>query len=312
MSKVLVIEKAGHIQALLKQRFNGNHVSVDLIPLVGGAREKIRMSGYDVLIWDVVGSARDQSKGLELLDLLTKQSSKTYIIVVADRENSSLPLERLKAYAHLTLTRPVDHDEVWGFVSEALQQQALINGGDSNGEIQVPLEFEGMLGISLPMQDVFQKILAAASEEISVLITGETGTGKDMVASAIHSRSRRIHGPYIVVNTGAIPSELIACELFGHERGAYTGAVETSKGRFEEAQGGTIFLDEISTINERAQVSLLRVLETKTFRRVGGEKVFCADVRVIAATNENLEEMVKERKFREDLFYRLEVFHIHV
>jgi len=179
-------------------------------------------------------------------------------------------------------------------------------------EIPVPLEFEGMLGASLPMREVFQRILEAASEDIAVLITGETGTGKDLVASAVHKRSRRRNGPYIAVNTGAMPSELIASELFGHERGAYTGATETTKGRFEEAHGGTIFLDEISAISEKVQVSLLRVLETKTFRRVGGEKDICADVRVIAATNENLEEAVKQKRFREDLFYRLEVFHIHV
>ncbi len=274
--------------------------------------DTIVATGYDVLIWDAVASASEQSRGLELLDLLSKQPSKTYIIVVADPGSGPLPLERLRAYAHRTLTRPFNDDEICGLVSEALQQQALRNGGDASAEMPIPLEFEGMLGLSLPMQEVFQRILEAASEEISVLITGETGTGKDMVASAIHNRSQRKNGPYIVVNTGALPTELIASELFGHERGAYTGAVETSKGRFEEAQGGTIFLDEISTINERAQVSLLRVLETKTFRRVGGEKDICANVRVIAATNENLEEMVREKRFREDLFYRLEVFHIHV
>jgi transcriptional regulator with PAS, ATPase and Fis domain len=144
------------------------------------------------------------------------------------------------------------------------------------------------------------------------LVTGETGTGKDMVAAAIHKRSLRKKGPYIAVNTGAMSSELIASELFGHEKGAYTNAVGTSKGFFEEAHGGTIFLDEISTINEKAQVSLLRVLETKTFRRVGGERDICANVRVIAATNENLEEAVRQKRFREDLFYRLDVFHIHV
>ena len=152
------------------------------------------------------------------------------------------------------------------------------------------------------MQEVFQRILEAASEDISVLITGETGTGKDMVASAIHKKSRRRNGPYIVVNTGAISSELIATELFGHEKGAYTGAVEATKGRFEEAHGGTIFLDEISTINEKAQVSLLRVLETKTFRRVGGERDICANVRVIAATNENLEEAVQTEKIQRGPF----------
>ena len=312
MSRVLVVEKTGHIQALLKERFSADHISVDAVPFVAGALEKIKTQGYDVLIWDAVASKTEQSKGLELLDLLAKDSNKTYIIiVVADPEGGPFPLDRLRAYGHRTLTRPVNQAEVCALVTQAVHQQALRNGG-IHPEMPVPLEFEGMLGVSLPMQEVFQRILEAASEDISVLITGETGTGKDMVASAIHKKSRRRNGPYIVVNTGAISSELIATELFGHEKGAYTGAVESTKGRFEEAHGGTLFLDEISTINEKAQVSLLRVLETKTFRRVGGEKDLCANVRVIAATNENLEEAVQRKKFREDLFYRLDVFHIHV
>jgi two-component system, NtrC family, response regulator AtoC len=176
----------------------------------------------------------------------------------------------------------------------------------------MPAQLEGMLGISLPMLEVFQQILEAASADIPVLITGETGTGKDLVASAIHNKSGRKDKPYIVVNTGAMARDLIAAELFGHERGAYTGAFETRKGRFEQADGGTIFLDEITTMDEKAQISLLRVLETKTFPRVGGEKDICVDVRVIAATNESLVEAVRERRFREDLYYRLDVFHIHL
>jgi DNA-binding NtrC family response regulator len=312
MSRVLVIEQTNHIEALLRQRFVEESVSVDAVPLIEAAVEEFNGRGYDVLIWDAVAPKTEQAKGLELLDLLTKDSNKTYIIAVADQEGGPFPLDRLKAYAHRTLTRPVNEDELCALVTEALQQQALRNGLGFHPEMPIPLEFEGMLGVSLPMQQVFQRILEAASEDISVLITGETGTGKDMVASAIHKKSRRRNGPYIVVNTGAISSELIASELFGHEKGAYTGAVESTKGRFEEAHAGTIFLDEISTINEKAQVSLLRVLETKTFRRVGGEKDICANVRVIAATNENLEEAVHQKRFREDLFYRLDVFHIHV
>jgi len=312
MPRVLVVEKSGHIQALLRERFSADHISVDAVPFVTGAIEKIKTQGYDVLIWDAAASKTEQSKGLELLDLLTKDSNKTYIIVVADQAGGPFPLDRLRAYAHRTLTRPVDEDEVCALVTQALHQQALRNGAWIHRDIPVPLEFEGMLGVSLPMQEVFQRIIEAASEDISVLITGETGTGKDMVASAIHKKSRRRNGPYIVVNTGAISSELIATELFGHEKGAYTGAIEATRGRFEEAHGGTIFLDEISTINEKAQVSLLRVLETKTFRRVGGERDLCANVRVIAATNENVEELVQQKRFRDDLFYRLDVFHIHV
>jgi DNA-binding NtrC family response regulator len=311
MPKVLVVEKTANIQALLKNRFSADHISLDATPLIAGAMEKLNSGGYDVLVWDAAASKTEQSKGLELLDLLTKDSSRTYVIVVTD-QGGPLPIDRLKAYAHRTLMRPLDEDEICAVVSEALHQQTSRAESGLHQEIPVPLEFEGMLGASLPMREVFQRILEAASEDIAVLITGETGTGKDLVASAVHKRSRRRNGPYIAVNTGAMPSELIASELFGHERGAYTGATESTKGRFEEAHGGTIFLDEISAISEKVQVSLLRVLETKTFRRVGGEKDICADVRVIAATNENLEEAVKQKRFREDLFYRLEVFHIHV
>jgi transcriptional regulator with PAS, ATPase and Fis domain len=176
----------------------------------------------------------------------------------------------------------------------------------------VPNQFEGMLGVSLPMLEVFQRIMDAASADVPVLITGETGTGKDLVAGAIHNRSRRKEKPFVAVNMGAMPVELIASELFGHEKGAYTGAVAMGKGSFEQANGGTIFLDEISTMDEKCQVSLLRVLETKTFRRVGGEKDTRVDVRLIAATNEDLDGAIREKRFREDLYYRFDVFRIHL
>jgi len=177
---------------------------------------------------------------------------------------------------------------------------------------QLSNQFEGMLGVSLPMLDVFQRIIDAASADVPVLITGETGTGKDLVAGAIHNRSQRKDKPFIAVNMGAMAPELIASELFGHEKGAYTGAVEARQGRFEEANGGTIFLDEISTMDEKCQVLLLRVLETKTFRRVGGNRDIRVDLRVIGATNEDLEPAIKKGRFREDLYYRFDVFRIHL
>ena len=312
MSRVLVVERAGRIQNLLENRFSGDPIEVESMPLVGQSVEQIATPGYDVLIWDAVASKTERSKGLELLDLLTRDFGRTYIIVVTDEGAGSHGLDRLKAYAHRTLSPPLDEDEICALVREAIHQQSSRYGCTTNADVSIPVEFEGMLGGSLPMREVFQRILEAASEDISVLITGETGTGKDMVASAIHKRSGRNKGPYIAVNTGAMPAELIASELFGHEKGAYTGAIGAAKGRFEEANSGTIFLDEISTINEKAQISLLRVLENRTFRRVGGEKEASTDVRVIAATNENLEEAVRQKRFREDLFYRLDVFHIHV
>jgi DNA-binding NtrC family response regulator len=169
-----------------------------------------------------------------------------------------------------------------------------------------------MLVASLAMREVVDRILQAASTDVTVLITGETGTGKDLVAAAIHNKGKRKDFPYVPVNTGAMSPELIASELFGHERGAYTGAVAACPGFFEQADRGTIFLDEISTMDEKAQVSLLRVLETRRFRRVGGTRDIASDVRVIAATNEDLEEAVRQKRFRDDLYYRLDVVHIHL
>jgi DNA-binding NtrC family response regulator len=312
MSKVLVIENTRNIQALLKQRFRGKRISVDSMRLIDGAMEKIATSGYDVLIWDAVASKTEQSKGLELLDLLTKDPSKTYIIVVMDQESGSLPPDRLKAYAHRALTRPFDGDEICALITQAIHQQASSAGASASRQMPIPLEFEGIFAVGLPMRTVIQRVQEAASVDIPVLITGETGTGKDLVAAAIHKRSKRKNHPYLPINMGAIPSEIVASELFGHERGAYTGASEARRGLFEQAQGGTIFLDEITTMNEKTQVSLLRVLETSTLRRVGGNKDIDIDIRIIAATNENIEETVKEKRFREDLYYRLDVFRIHI
>jgi DNA-binding NtrC family response regulator len=169
-----------------------------------------------------------------------------------------------------------------------------------------------MITVGLAMRPVIRRIMDAATVDIPVLITGETGTGKDLVAAAIHRQSIRKNRAYVAINMGAMSPELIASEIFGHERGAFTGAQDARPGIFEQANGGTVFLDEIATMDEKTQISLLRVLEEKTFRRVGGVRNIGVDVRIIAATNENLEKNVAEKHFREDLFYRLNVFHINV
>jgi len=179
-------------------------------------------------------------------------------------------------------------------------------------DLTLPIEFEGIIATSLPMGVVIRRIIEAAAVDIPVLITGETGTGKDLVAAAVHKRSARNGKPFIAVNMGATARELIASEIFGHDRGAYTGAHESVPGIFEQADGGTVFLDEIATMDEKTQVALLRVLEEKSFRRVGGTKCIDVDVRIIAATNEDLERNIRDKRFREDLFYRLNVFHIGV
>ena len=160
------------------------------------------------------------------------------------------------------------------------------------------------------MQDVYRQIRQAAATDIPVLLVGETGTGKDLAAKAIHAQSERRDGPYVPINLGALPQELVASELFGHEKGAFTGALERREGKFELARKGTIFLDEIAAIDEKVQVSLLRLIEQKKLHRLGGRRSVSTDVRMIAASNQDLAEAVRQSTFREDLYFRLDVFRI--
>jgi DNA-binding NtrC family response regulator len=308
VSKVLVVERTGQIEAVLKQSCRPDAFEIDSRASAKAAVDQLKRERYRIVFLEAQSPEADLLRSVECLHrACRKQPTEPRIIVIGDETGPSMDLDRFGSYATFIPWHEKDH------ICELVP--LYINGApaDPNGpRNDIPVEFEGMLGISLPMREVFERILQAASTDISVLITGETGTGKDLVAAAIHNRSERKHGPHVAVNTGAVPRELIASELFGHEKGAFTGAVAAAQGRFEEANHGTIFLDEIATMDEKLQISLLRVLETKTFRRVGGKTDIHVDVRVIAATNENLEQAVKENRFREDLFYRLDVFHIHV
>jgi len=181
-----------------------------------------------------------------------------------------------------------------------------------NGDPDRASSFDGIVGTSESIRSVLSCVRQVAATDATVLISGETGTGKELVARAIHKRSRRASRAFVSVNSGAIPTALIASELFGHEKGAFTGALQRRVGRFELAQGGTIFLDEIGELPPETQVALLRVLQEREFERVGGDRPIRTDVRVITASNRNLETAVAEGSFREDLFYRLNVFPIHV
>jgi DNA-binding NtrC family response regulator len=208
---------------------------------------------------------------------------------------------------------PIRDQELLSLIENNLPFEARNKQHQSHeDEVGVPIEFEGIIAVSLPMRAVIRRIMDAAAVDIPVLLTGETGTGKELVASAIHRRSSRRTRPYVAVNMGAMSRELIASEIFGHERGAYTGAQDTRPGIFEQGDSGSVFLDEIATMDEKTQISLLRVLEERTVRRVGGTRNIPVDVRIIAATNEDLEQSVANKRFREDLFYRLNVFQIRV
>lgn len=179
-------------------------------------------------------------------------------------------------------------------------------------QMPLPVEMPGFVGQSRPVRDIRQMIAKVASRDVSVLITGESGTGKEVVARCLHEHSARCKGPFVPLNCGAIPSELLESELFGHEKGAFTGAISSRPGRFELANGGTLFLDEIGDMPLPMQVKLLRVLQERRFERVGGSKTLDVDVRIVAATHKNLELMIQSGQFREDLYYRLNVFPIEM
>jgi formate hydrogenlyase transcriptional activator len=203
----------------------------------------------------------------------------------------------------------VDHQAIWKMdVSDEAQEGSL----RPREERSRTVVFEGMVGTSPRMREVRSSICKVASTDCTVLITGETGSGKELVARAIHQRSTRASRSFVSVNCGAVPASLIASELFGHEKGAFTGATDRRVGRFEAAEGGTLFLDEVGELPIETQVALLRVLQEREFERVGGSRPIRTNIRVIAATNRDLQEAVAERSFRADLFYRLNVFPLDV
>jgi len=313
MISILVVESKDTIRSIISNQFSDSKLQVDTVRSVDVILEKFSEKSYDILIWQTDIAKRDKTNGVELLEVISKDSPRTQIIIISDEKDLDLAVDGIRAGAYQYMVQPINEKELHSLIKLALQKQPVV--GDStllNPMKRIGVEFHGIYGVSVPMQQVIQQIKEAAMTDISVLITGETGTGKDLVAAAIHKSSQLRDNPYIVVHTGAMPVDLIASELFGYDKGAFTGAGESTKGKFEQADGGTIFLDEIGTMDHKVQVSLLRILEKSSFQRLGGKKKINVTVRIIAATNENLEQSVKEKKFREDLYYRFDVFQIHL
>ncbi len=270
----------------------------------------IAEGGIDLVITDL---RMDGISGSEVVQRVTSEHPGIPIIVLTGHGSIDDATAALKAGAFDFLTKPLDLDHLNKIVKNALQGKIL---AEQNRELQAKLlksqNGDEMIGKSDSLNRVRQMISKAAPARASVLITGESGVGKELVARAVHEQSDRAKGPFIVVHCAALSESLIESELFGFEKGAFTGAENLHKGRFELADGGTIFLDEIGEVNLATQVKLLRVLQEHKFERVGGEKSIEVDVRVVAATNRNLEDEVKAGKFREDLFYRLNVVRIEM
>jgi DNA-binding NtrC family response regulator len=271
----------------------------------------INQNHYHLIITDYKMQSID---GMELLKMINDFDPLLKVIMVTGYSSIEHAVQAIHLGALDYIPKPVDPGKLKKVVSRAISAPSLDHEPFKKAE-KVPkkyIHFDEIIGKSRAIKNVVKKISQVANIDVPVLVYGESGTGKELVARAIHSASNRKENPFVAVNTGAIPKELIISELFGHEKGAFTGAVLSKKGKFEEADNGTLFLDEISTMSEQVQIALLRVLENQQIERVGSNRTIPVNVRVVAATNENLDSLIAEGRFREDLFYRLNVYYIEL
>ena len=276
----------------------------------GEGLKSIKNNSYDVVITDL---RLPEVDGVQILKSCKQISPRTKVLMITAYGSVDTAVEAMKIGAYDYITKPFSMDE---FILTVKRLIALRDLEDENiylkEKIEERYEFSGIIGKSDKMKDIFEKIEIIAPTDTTVLITGESGTGKELVANAIHYNSPRKNEAFIKVSCAALPETLLEAELFGHERGAFTGALKQKKGRFELAHKGTLFLDEIGEINQTVQVKLLRVLQGREFERLGGTSTINVDVRIIGATQRDLKKEVQKGSFREDLYYRLNVVPVHL
>ncbi|MBM4299929.1 MAG: sigma-54-dependent Fis family transcriptional regulator [Deltaproteobacteria bacterium] len=274
------------------------------------ALAKIKERHYDIMLVDV---KMPQMDGITLLKHLKENDPDTAVVMMTAHGAIQDAVEAIKLGANDYLLKPFELEELSLTIEKLVQMQTLaMENLILKDRVASITRFENLVGQSPPMLKLFETIVNVARSDATVLITGETGTGKELVARTIHARSPRGYSPFIAINCGAFTEHLLESELFGHERGAFTDAKFTKKGRLEMANAGTLFLDEVGDISMKMQIDLLRVLETHEFTRVGGTTTINSDFRVIAATHQDLQESIRRRTFRQDLFYRLNVIHLEV
>lgn len=307
--KMLIVEDEETLRESLKRLFVKNGFDADTAGSAEEAFELAKSGVYDVIITDIILPGMD---GVEMISRLRDQVADQIFIVITAYASLESALKALRAGAYDYITKPVIHEEIKRVVENALRQKALQMENLLLKRQIRKRDPDGIIGESSAMNAIKSRVAKVAQARSSVLILGETGTGKELVARAIHFGSPRAESPFIPINCGAIPENLLESELFGHVRGAFTGAVSSKKGLFEIAGGGTVFLDEIGDMGLGLQSKLLRVLEDQEIRPVGGTHTIRADVRFITATNKDVESAAREGRFREDLFYRINVFTIKV
>jgi len=272
------------------------------------ALEIHKSSDLDLVLTDMKMPGMD---GIELLEQIKAHDPELPVIMMTAHGTIDKAVEAMQKGAYSYILKPFDNERLTLYVKKAISvYQVVKENRRLRDAVESQYRFGKIIGKSKPMRDVFETIQKVAPSGATVLVEGESGTGKELVAKAIHFNSQRRDNPFVAVNCSALAESLLESELFGHEKGAFTGAVSSKKGRFELAHTGTLFLDEIGELSPNLQVKLLRVLQEKTFERVGGVRSVAVDIRVIAATNKNLKEEMTAGRFREDLYYRLNVVHI--
>ncbi|MFN3477694.1 MAG: sigma-54-dependent transcriptional regulator, partial [Candidatus Methylomirabilales bacterium] len=306
--RILIVDDEESIRFTLKKALEGEGYGVILAK---DGEEGVRMAleaSVDLALLDVRLPRLD---GLAALTKIKERRPSLPVIMMTAYGTLPIAIEAMKRGAYDYITKPFDVEELSLLVGRAFEVQALVEEVSRLREnLQGQFDFGGVVGQSQGMQEVFKLIGKVAGSDVTVLLLGESGTGKELIARAIHYHSRRFGRPFVAVNCAAIPKELLESELFGHEKGAFTGATALKRGKFELAEGGTIFLDEVGDMDLSLQAIILRVLQEHEIERVGGEGPIPVDVRIIAASNQDLKAAVERKAFREDLFYRLNVMTI--
>ena len=304
--KVWIVDDDKSIRWVLEKALQKTDVDIQSFSNPDEVLKKMRHEEPDVIISDIRMPGMD---GITLLEQIKQQAPDIPVIIMTAYSDLDRAVSAFQGGAYEYLSKPFDVDEVVSLVKRAITHKQKNTTAPVADSIE---ESTSIIGSAPAMQEVFKAIGRLSNSNFTVLITGESGTGKELVASALHLHSPRSKHPFIAINTAAIPKDLLESELFGHEKGAFTGASAQRLGRFEQANGGTLFLDEIGDMPADLQTRLLRILAEGEFYRVGGHIPIKVDVRVIAATHQNLEQRVKEGKFREDLLHRLNVIRVHV
>ena len=310
MARVLIVDDDPVILEVIGDILKKNDYEVVAAPNGAAGIRELERKYFDLVLTDLVMPDVD---GMEVLNHVVSTSPKAICIILTGHGTIKSSVEAIKKGAFDYITKPITADELLVVIEKALKFRNLEEENIRlKKELQQTYGYDNLVGTSNAIKNIYDLIEKVADTDGTVLISGASGTGKELIARAIHYNSSRSDRPLVVINCGAIPEELLESELFGHDKGAFTGAYKSRIGRFEMANGGTIFLDEIGEMSPALQVKLLRVLQEKKFERVGGTKTIHVDIRIIAATNKNLTTAINKGKFREDLYYRLNVIPMKV